>query len=1007
MKLTAPLDANLHELRNVVTERLPAPPAAPVEGQRYYDDTVNRERVWDGTAWIEAGAGAPGPAGPPGPQGPAGVSASLFKYNYSSNGTPPPLSGQVRSNGSTAATSTVLWVHRLDADNRDERIQLLLGKADDRLLVQDAQDSTSYALYKLTSGTVDNTNYLTFNVTLLDSGPTPLVGSGVLLGVLREGPVGPAGPPGSAGAPGPAGPPGADSTVPGPQGPKGDPGAPGAPGADSTVPGPQGPAGPPGPAGSDATVTGTPNRITVTSGQVDIASNYVGQTSLVTLGTVTTGTWNAGPVTSSGTVQAAFSTTTGGFRQGTSGPSWLAGTGSPEGAVMAPVGSLYSRSDGGTDSSLYRKESGGGITGWIPVSSTSAGGSAPPGGTTGQALVKVSNADYDTTWAPVVSSIDGLTGAVVLSDRYLPLTGGTLTGRLAIDATVPQLCFKTSGVSRAVAWADTLSNVGLTDVTIPTSGQNNVYVGIGAGTPAVSGDQNTILGALARGNASNVSGATAIGYNTRTAGNGTAIGVATGATATGATAVGQGASASGSTSSAFGSGCFATANYASAFGRKATAGHAGAVAIGCDSAGTGAASSAINDFVLGTATHRVRVPGTLVSAGVIDGAAGFRQGDASQPVWLAGFGSPEGAVMAPVGSMYSRTDGGTDTTFYRKETGVGTAGWVAAASSAPGGVTSVDGRTGVVTLSDIYVDVGGDTMTGKLNAVGFGQGATGPTWTSGTGSPEGVVAAPVGSIYSRIDGGRRIAAYRKVLGTGNTGWLDETQAYVSGSAPPSAPATGDLWLDTATDSSVGTPLPLVVANGGTGATSATAARTNLAVPAIGNSTTTAGAPTSGTWARGDQWLDSTNVMWICTTGGTPGTWTVTAPNGKWTTYTPTLSGTLGNGTLTGRYKLLGDKTVAVALRLNIGSTTSLTAGYLYLGVPFTIDINMVNMFSTVGAASVMSKGAEYGSNLFVFSATTLGAHVPGTPTSTNQVAAQNTHFQSGDYIIASILYEAA
>lgn len=47
-------------------------------------------------------------------------------------------------------------------------------------------------------------------------------------------------------------------------------------------------------------VSGTTNRITVTSGTttsvVDIASNYSGQTSLVTLGIVTSGTWNANPL---------------------------------------------------------------------------------------------------------------------------------------------------------------------------------------------------------------------------------------------------------------------------------------------------------------------------------------------------------------------------------------------------------------------------------------------------------------------------------------------------------------------------------------------------------------------------------------------------------------------------------------------------------------------------------------------------------------------------------------
>ena len=42
----------------------------------------------------------------------------------------------------------------------------------------------------------------------------------------------------------------------------------------------------------------------------------------------------------------------------------LSGTGSPEGAVSAPVGSTYTRKDGGVGSTLYVKESGTGNTGW-------------------------------------------------------------------------------------------------------------------------------------------------------------------------------------------------------------------------------------------------------------------------------------------------------------------------------------------------------------------------------------------------------------------------------------------------------------------------------------------------------------------------------------------------------------------------------------------------------------------------------------------------------------------
>lgn len=41
-----------------------------------------------------------------------------------------------------------------------------------------------------------------------------------------------------------------------------------------------------------------------------------------------------------------------------------AGSGTPEGAVTAPVGSLFLRSDGGAGTSLYVKESGTGNTGW-------------------------------------------------------------------------------------------------------------------------------------------------------------------------------------------------------------------------------------------------------------------------------------------------------------------------------------------------------------------------------------------------------------------------------------------------------------------------------------------------------------------------------------------------------------------------------------------------------------------------------------------------------------------
>jgi hypothetical protein len=43
----------------------------------------------------------------------------------------------------------------------------------------------------------------------------------------------------------------------------------------------------------------------------------------------------------------------------------------------------------------------------------------------------------------------------------------------------------------------------------------------------------------------------------------------------------------------------------------------------------------------------------------------------------SGAGTPESSITAPVGSLYTRTDGGASTTLYVKESGAGNTGWVA------------------------------------------------------------------------------------------------------------------------------------------------------------------------------------------------------------------------------------------------------------------------------------------------------------------------------------------
>lgn len=72
--------------------------------------------------------------------------------------------------------------------------------------------------------------------------------------------------------------------------------------------------------------------------------------------------------------------------------------------------------------------------------------------------------------------------------------------------------------------------------------------------------------------------------------------------------------------------------------------------------------------------------------------------------------------------------------------------------------------------SDLTTDgntlCGGETRT--LATAGFRMGNV--KWLSGSGSPESVITAVVGSLFSRTDGGAGTSLYIKESGSGNTGW---------------------------------------------------------------------------------------------------------------------------------------------------------------------------------------------------------------------------------------------
>ncbi len=82
-------------------------------------------------------------------------------------------------------------------------------------------------------------------------------------------------------------------------------------------------------------------------------------------------------------------------------------------------------------------------------------------------------------------------------------------------------------------------------------------------------------------------------------------------------------------------------------------------------------------------------------------------GDTETVRVFQGVGTPEASIAAGVGSLYMRTDGGTDTSIYRKESGSGDTGWVAVKAPATLPLSVANGGTGSTTGGNYLVPSGG------------------------------------------------------------------------------------------------------------------------------------------------------------------------------------------------------------------------------------------------------------------------------------------------------------
>jgi len=93
-------------------------------------------------------------------------------------------------------------------------------------------------------------------------------------------------------------------------------------------------------------------------------------------------------------------------------------------------------------------------------------------------------------------------------------------------------------------------------------------------------------------------------------------------------------------------------------------------ALGLGKLGTRLVASGELLFTNSTGLHVRRLdntPGTVILGSSVTAAVS----------WRSGAGSPEGAITAVPGSLYSRTDGGVGTSLYVKETGSASTGWAA------------------------------------------------------------------------------------------------------------------------------------------------------------------------------------------------------------------------------------------------------------------------------------------------------------------------------------------
>lgn len=131
----------------------------------------------------------------------------------------------------------------------------------------------------------------------------------------------------------------------------------------------------------------------------------------------------------------------------------------------------------------------------------------------------------------------------------------------------------------------------------------------------------------------------------------------------------------------------------------------------------------------------------------------------------------------------------------------------------------------------------------------------------------------------------------------------------------------------------------------------------------------------------------------------------------WSTYTPTWTAVttnpvLGNGTIAGRYKLIGPKTCLVQVKLTMGSTTTFGSGNWLFSLPSGTNQETAALFPLgVAMAQDASPSARYTGVVEVNNASTVLVMMNGT--GTGVTSAVPITWATSDALYLSFIYELA